>query len=134
MPEEDGLSKGFAFVEFTTHFAAVDAVKQTNGWKLDRSHIFRVNLYEDFSIYDRVSETFKAEEITSYKPKVCLQNRLDCSSKTHSPSLQRKTYGGGLWKQTGAPEISTRLDMVTLRKFIGTMGTKKSQNQSTRKR
>lgn len=70
MPQEDGFTKGFAFIEFMTPFAAADAVKQTNGWKLDRSHIFKVNFYEDFILYDRVSETFQSEEIAPYKPKV----------------------------------------------------------------
>jgi translation initiation factor 3 subunit B len=69
MPEEEGQTKGFAFIEFTTAEAARNAVTQTNGYKLDRSHIFKVNYYEDFNIYEKVTDTFQPVDMAPYKPK-----------------------------------------------------------------
>lgn len=73
LPMEGNQTKGFAFVEFTTSYAAANAVKQTNGYKLDKSHIFRVNFFDDFAIYDRVSDEQPVDELSPYKPKENLQ-------------------------------------------------------------
>jgi translation initiation factor 3 subunit B len=68
--DEKGQTKGYAFVEFSTVEAARNAVQQTNGYKLDRAHIFRVNFFEDFQVYDKVTDAFQPIEMPAYKPKV----------------------------------------------------------------
>jgi translation initiation factor 3 subunit B len=68
--DEKGQTKGYAFVEFSTVEAARNAVQQTNGYKLDRAHIFRVNFFEDFQVYDKVTDAFQPIEMPTYKPKV----------------------------------------------------------------
>ncbi len=71
MPEDvKGATMGFAFIEFSTPEAAKNAVAQTNGYKLDRAHIFKVNMYDDFQIYEKVAENFDSIEMPPYKPKV----------------------------------------------------------------
>jgi translation initiation factor 3 subunit B len=67
--DEKGQTKGYAFVEFSTVEAARNAVQQTNGYKLDRAHIFRVNFFEDFQVYDKVTDAFQPIEMPTYKPK-----------------------------------------------------------------
>ena len=43
--DEEGNTKGYIFLEFKNHHNAVEAVKVTNGYKLDRTHTFQVNLF-----------------------------------------------------------------------------------------
>jgi len=69
MPVEDDTTKGFAFVEFSTQYAAAEAVKQLSNYMLDKSHILKVNFFDDFSSYERVSEEFVPEELPSHKAK-----------------------------------------------------------------
>ncbi|ELV11016.1 Eukaryotic translation initiation factor 3 subunit B [Tupaia chinensis] len=47
-PEEDGKTKGYIFLEYASPAHAVDAVKNADGYKLDKQHTFRVNLFTDF--------------------------------------------------------------------------------------
>nr|2NLW_A Chain A, Eukaryotic translation initiation factor 3 subunit 9 [Homo sapiens] len=50
-PEEDGKTKGYIFLEYASPAHAVDAVKNADGYKLDKQHTFRVNLFTDFDKY-----------------------------------------------------------------------------------
>ena len=45
MPVEAGVTKGFAFVEFHTAQEAAAAREQTDGYKLDKAHIFKAGAY-----------------------------------------------------------------------------------------
>eukprot|EP01089_Gocevia_fonbrunei_P016729 TRINITY_DN5256_c0_g1_i1.p1 TRINITY_DN5256_c0_g1~~TRINITY_DN5256_c0_g1_i1.p1 ORF type:complete len:674 (+),score=165.09 TRINITY_DN5256_c0_g1_i1:136-2157(+) len=70
MPKDDkGNTLGFAIIEFQTKQAAETAIKQTEGYKLDKQHIFRVNSYEDFEKYDKMGAEFKPIEMPPYQPK-----------------------------------------------------------------
>ena len=43
MPADaDGVTKGFAFVEFLNSQEADAARQQTDGYKLDKAHVFKV--------------------------------------------------------------------------------------------
>lgn len=46
------------------------AREKTNGYKLDKSHIFAVNLFDDFEKYMKVPDEWKAAEIKPYTPGV----------------------------------------------------------------
>ena len=58
MPMEPDGSKsmGFAFVEFDSSKAAEDAVQKANGYKLDKSHTFIVNLLSDYHNYQAIPD------------------------------------------------------------------------------
>eukprot|EP00620_Florenciella_sp_RCC1587_P020538 CAMPEP_0182569664 /NCGR_PEP_ID=MMETSP1324-20130603/10225_1 /TAXON_ID=236786 /ORGANISM="Florenciella sp., Strain RCC1587" /LENGTH=688 /DNA_ID=CAMNT_0024783967 /DNA_START=44 /DNA_END=2110 /DNA_ORIENTATION=- len=49
MPMGEKVSLGFAFVEFGSQKMAEQAQKRTNGYKLDKTHIFDVVLYNELS-------------------------------------------------------------------------------------
>ena len=50
-----GSSKGFALIEFTTPQEAAAAIEQTNGYKLDKNHVFAVNFISQYDKYMQVS-------------------------------------------------------------------------------
>lgn len=49
---------------------AQTAREQTNGYKLDRSHVFVVNMFDDFEKYMRVPDEWVAPEVKPYSPGV----------------------------------------------------------------
>lgn len=46
--DEEGKTKGYAFMEFKTASQAEDAVKKLNNHRLDKNYTFAVNLFTDF--------------------------------------------------------------------------------------
>jgi translation initiation factor 3 subunit B len=48
------------------------AREKTNGYKLDKSHIFAVNMFGDFEKYMKVPDTWTPAEIKPYTPGVSL--------------------------------------------------------------
>jgi hypothetical protein len=69
MPVDKGMTKGFAFVEFHTPQEAAAAREQTDGYKLDKAHIFKVSKFDDFAKYDAVSDAYKQPEPKPYSAK-----------------------------------------------------------------
>jgi len=65
--EADGNTKGYIFLEFSNHSNALEAVKSTNNYKLDRQHTFAVNLFSDFEKYLNISEEWEAPKVQPYK-------------------------------------------------------------------
>ena len=47
------------------------AREKTNGYKLDKSHIFAVNMFDDFEKYMKVPDEWTPAEIKPYGPAVC---------------------------------------------------------------
>ena len=47
--DEEGNTKGFAFLEYKNSGCADEAVKLLNNHRLDKAHTFSVNLFTDFS-------------------------------------------------------------------------------------
>ncbi|XP_067673505.1 eukaryotic translation initiation factor 3 subunit B-like [Haliotis asinina] len=80
-PEKDGKTKGYIFLEYTSPLHAQEAVKMTNGYKLDRMHTFAVNLFSDFDRYENVPEEWTLPEPKPYHDpgnlRYWLQNK-DC--------------------------------------------------------
>lgn len=46
--DEENNTKGYCFLEYKSPTNAEEAVKATNGHRLDKSHTFAVNLFTDF--------------------------------------------------------------------------------------
>eukprot|EP00026_Physarum_polycephalum_P004618 Phypoly_transcript_04640.p1 GENE.Phypoly_transcript_04640~~Phypoly_transcript_04640.p1 ORF type:complete len:690 (+),score=161.86 Phypoly_transcript_04640:38-2071(+) len=70
MPFDDSkMTQGFAFVEYTNKEAAEKALAQTNGYKLDKSHIFKVTRFDDFKKYDQVPDEYTPPKVEPFQPK-----------------------------------------------------------------
>lgn len=64
---ENGQTKGYIFLEYSTPVNAMEAVKTTNNYKLDKQHTFLVNLFTDFHKYDQIPEEWVPPEPLPYK-------------------------------------------------------------------
>jgi translation initiation factor 3 subunit B len=72
MPVVDGMSQGYAFVEYATPEQAIQAVKQLHGTALDKRHTMAVNKLTDVERYGRegrINEEYSAPEIEDFKEK-----------------------------------------------------------------
>ncbi|KAF2313046.1 hypothetical protein GH714_008883 [Hevea brasiliensis] len=67
---------GYCFIEYNTSQEAELAKEKTNGYKLDRSHIFAVNMFDDFAKFMRVPDEWAPPEIRPYVPGENLQRWL----------------------------------------------------------
>lgn len=57
--DEQGLTKGYVFIEYETSEQASDALKGLNGLKLDRQHVLAVNLFKDIKNFTTMSDEFE---------------------------------------------------------------------------
>uniref|UniRef100_A0A6B2KZI3 Eukaryotic translation initiation factor 3 subunit B n=1 Tax=Arcella intermedia TaxID=1963864 RepID=A0A6B2KZI3_9EUKA len=57
-----GTSFGCAFVEMSSVAEAKSAVEKLNNYKLDKSHFFKTNMFEDFENYEKMASVYKAPE------------------------------------------------------------------------
>lgn len=64
---EKGHTKGFIFLEYSLPVHAQESVKATNNYKLDKQHTFLVNLFTDFSKYDKIPDNWKPPESQKYE-------------------------------------------------------------------
>ena len=55
------------FIQFSNHANALEAVKSTNNYKLDKQHTFIVNLFSDFEKYLNISDEWEAPRPAPYK-------------------------------------------------------------------
>lgn len=62
-----GLSKGFAFIEFTSPAAAAAAREQAEGYKLDKAHTFRITRFDDLARYRALPATYEAPPPREFK-------------------------------------------------------------------
>ncbi|KAI4985566.1 hypothetical protein ZWY2020_018196 [Hordeum vulgare] len=67
-PEKDQEDPGYCFIEYNTPQEAELAREKTNGYKLDKSHIFAVNMFDDFEKYMKVPDEWAPAEIKPYTP------------------------------------------------------------------
>ncbi|XP_078461177.1 eukaryotic translation initiation factor 3 subunit B [Lampetra fluviatilis] len=66
-PEGDGKTKGYIFLEYSKPSSAQEAVKGADGYKLDKQHTFRVNLFTDFDKYMNICDEWEPPEKQEFK-------------------------------------------------------------------
>ncbi|KAK1262156.1 Eukaryotic translation initiation factor 3 subunit B [Acorus gramineus] len=78
MPKDPQTEKtlGYCFIEYNTPQEAELAKEKTHGYKLDRAHVFTVNLFDDFDRFMRVPDEWTPAEIKPYTPGENLQQWL----------------------------------------------------------
>ena len=59
--------QGYIFIEYANEQHAAEAVKQTNGYKLDKNHTFVCNLFSDLEMYEKTPEEWHPPEPQPYK-------------------------------------------------------------------
>lgn len=64
---ENGHTKGYIFLEYASPLHAIEAVKITNNYKLDKQHTFLVNLFTDFSKYENIPEKWDPPQPQPYE-------------------------------------------------------------------
>ncbi|KAK9273277.1 hypothetical protein L1049_018084 [Liquidambar formosana] len=84
--KEDGLwipvdpetqkTLGYCFIEYNTPQEAELAREKTNGYKLDRAHIFAMNMFDDFDRFMKVPDEWAPPETKPYTPGENLQQWL----------------------------------------------------------
>ncbi|CAN6582289.1 unnamed protein product [Malus baccata var. baccata] len=73
---ETNKTLGYCFLEFNTPQEAELAKERTHGYKLDRSHIFVVNIFNDFDRFMSVPDQWAPPESKPYTPGENLQQWL----------------------------------------------------------
>ncbi|KAF3788378.1 Eukaryotic translation initiation factor 3 subunit B [Nymphaea thermarum] len=68
MNPETQKTQGYCYIEFNTKQEAESAKEKTNGYKLDRSHIFAVNMFDDFDRFIKVPDEWTPAEIKPFTP------------------------------------------------------------------
>ncbi|RWS22359.1 Eukaryotic translation initiation factor 3 subunit B-like protein, partial [Leptotrombidium deliense] len=79
--DESGNTKGFLFIEYETADQALEAVKDIDGYRLDKQHVLAVNLFNDIEKYANVPETWEPPKPQPYDDKGNLRSWLqdpDC--------------------------------------------------------
>ncbi|KAI8873856.1 translation initiation factor eIF-3b [Ramicandelaber brevisporus] len=56
--DEKGANKGFAFIEYESADMANNAVRELNGFRLDKNHTFFVTLFEEIETYATLPDEF----------------------------------------------------------------------------
>ena len=77
MPTEaDGSTKGFAFIEFHGAAEAQAAREQTDGYKLDKAHVFKTSAFDDFAKFERVPDAYEPPKPKPYAAKENTQSYM----------------------------------------------------------
>ena len=103
MPMENDSSLGFAFVEFATDAEAKMAIQKANGYKLDKSHTFVVNSFEDHAKYMAVPEEEQEFQPQPFQPR---ENLLDWLGDRGARDQYLVRYGDETeiwWNTPGKP-------------------------------
>lgn len=76
MNKEGTETKGFAFIEFKDKHCAQLAAEQTDGYKLDKAHVFSVSLFPEFKRIVEVPDEYVAPPPQEYKSRGYLKQWL----------------------------------------------------------
>ncbi|XP_071733109.1 eukaryotic translation initiation factor 3 subunit B-like [Rutidosis leptorrhynchoides] len=74
--QDTGKTKGYCFIEYNTPQEAELAKEKTNGYKLDKAHIFSVNMFEEIDKFMKVPDEWAPPEVKEYEPGENLQHWL----------------------------------------------------------
>lgn len=74
--DDEGNTKGFAFLEYKNSAIAEEVVKTLNNHRLDKLHTFAVNLFTDFQKYENIPEKWEPPTPQPYKIQNDLYNFL----------------------------------------------------------
>ncbi|KAH3756057.1 eukaryotic translation initiation factor 3B [Pelomyxa schiedti] len=76
LPQDaEGMTKGYAFVDFDTPEIAKVAL-ESNGYPLGKLHIFKVNLLSDFERFATVPETYQPPPVKEYRERMDVRSWL----------------------------------------------------------
>lgn len=89
---DKGETKGYLFLEYSKHQDAVEAVKNTNTYRLDRHHTFTVNLFSDFEKYESISDEWEPPKEEAY---VNQGNRKSFLLNANAHDQYSIVYNGG---------------------------------------
>lgn len=71
-----GESKGYIFIDFETPEQAAVAVKQADGYKMDKTHILAVNRFDDIERYTSLNDEYQEPEDEPFVEKEHLKSWL----------------------------------------------------------
>merc|ERR1719369_2236106 len=100
--DEEGNTKGYIFLEFKNHRNAVEAMRATNNYKLDKTHTFAVNLFSDLEKYENIPTEWEPPQEKEYKDQGNLRSWLldseaaDQFSVIHSGGEQVSIYSNSV--------------------------------------
>ncbi|XP_057341733.1 eukaryotic translation initiation factor 3 subunit B-like [Microplitis mediator] len=63
---DNGITKGYFFLEYNSPLNAAAAVKATNNYKIDKHHTFKVNLFTDFKKYEEIPKDWEPPKPKPY--------------------------------------------------------------------
>ncbi|XP_037715892.1 eukaryotic translation initiation factor 3 subunit B [Drosophila subpulchrella] len=75
--DEEGKTKGYAFMEYKQASQAEEAVKKLNNHRLDKNHTFAVNLFTDFQKYENIPEKWEPPTVQTFKVQSDLYNFIN---------------------------------------------------------
>lgn len=103
MPQnEEGMSEGYAFVEYQTAEQAAAAVKQLNGTALDKKHNMFVNKLTDIERYGRegrINDEYTPPNIEPFKEKEHLRSWLSDEECRDQFIMYRNENVGVYWNE-----------------------------------
>ncbi|KVI00575.1 hypothetical protein Ccrd_021176 [Cynara cardunculus var. scolymus] len=85
--EDTGKTRGYCFIEYNTPQEAELAKEKTNGYKLDRAHIFAVNMFDEIEKFMKVPDEWAPPEIKPYTPGI-YDTKVKMSLKLFGVTLQ----------------------------------------------
>ncbi|KAI1301392.1 Eukaryotic translation initiation factor 3 subunit B [Halotydeus destructor] len=88
-----GLTQGYIFIEYKSHESAVEAVKQFDGHRLDKTHVFAVNIFTDIEKYSSIPDEFEPPQPKEYVDRGNLKEWLSNSDAFDHYSV---LHDGGL--------------------------------------
>ncbi|XP_023247226.1 eukaryotic translation initiation factor 3 subunit B isoform X2 [Copidosoma floridanum] len=74
--DENGMTKGYVFFEYSNPASALNAIKQANNYKIDKVHTFKLNLFTDFKKFENIPEDWTPPEPQPFKAATDLHSYL----------------------------------------------------------
>ncbi|RIB07830.1 eukaryotic translation initiation factor eIF2A-domain-containing protein [Gigaspora rosea] len=112
-PETETLtSKGFLFIEFETPEQAAMAIKQYDGYPMDKTHHLAVNRFTDIEKYSQIEEEYKEPEEEKFVEKEHLRSWLTDPQARDQIVLYRGDDVSIFWNQKTEPpeEVHKRIN------------------------